>query len=374
MPPLHTYQLRFPGGLHIGTRGVDLEEAGSGIPSDTLFSAIVDAWSRTGGDVPAFIQPFLEGDGFDPPFLLSSAFPYVGELRFYPLPVGPERLFSPEVADAHSDDIREIRFFSEALFDLARRGQRLDGYLFAQDERQLTDKGLTLQHGELWLTREEASKLAPALNSKSWTDGELRALRYQRIWATERVPRVLIDRVDQSSNLFHAGRASFAEGCGLWFGIYWRNSEAKIGETTYLKAVADCLEILSGEGLGGERSTGYGAFQHTQSQDVTFDEARPGDSAYLLSRYSPLGDTAALTHPESAYRLVAVAGWFRRQGFAAQRRKRIMLVAEGSLVAPSKMPAGKVLDVAPDFIKPEAIYRSGLALAVRWPAREVRDA
>lgn len=367
MPPLLTYQLRFPGGLHIGTRGVDLEESGLGIPSDTLFSAIVDAWSRTGGDVAEFIKPFL-ADDFDPPFLLTSAFPRAGNVRFYPLPVEVEKLFTKDIAEAFGDDLGEIRFCSEPIFQRARKGRMLDEFLFEQDERKLAPMGLALQNGELWLTRAEAHQLQPAFGSGNRTEDELRALRYQRVWESTRVPRVTVNRIDQVSTIFHAGRLAFAEGCGLWFGIQWRKPDRQIGERTYEQAVRDCLEILSGEGLGGERTTGYGAFVHEVSEQVDFDEPKPGELVFLLSRYSPLGDTAALTHAQASYRLAPVAGWFRRQGLAAQRRKRLMLVAEGSLVVPNKIPAGRVLDVAPDFIKPEAIYRSGLALAVRWEA------
>lgn len=367
MPPLITYQLHFPSGLHIGTRGVDLEESGLGIPSDTLFSALVDAWSRAGGDVATFVRPFLEKE-FDPPFLLSSAFPRAGNVRFYPMPVQAEKYFTPTIAGTRRDEIREIRFCSERIFQRARKGRMLDEFLFEQDERKLSQNGLALQNGELWLTREEANQLKPALGIKNINDDELRALRYQRVWDSVRVPRVTVNRIDQASTIFHAGRLSFAEGCGLWFGIHWRRADVRIGKTTYEQAVKDCLEILSGEGLGGERSTGYGAFAHDPGEAVDFDEPKPGELAFLLGRYSPLGDSAALTNALASYRLIPVAGWFRRQGLAAQRRKRVMFVAEGSLIVPNKIPAGSVLDVAPDFIKPESIYRSGLALAVRWEA------
>jgi len=91
MPALTVYRLTFPGGLHIGTRGVTLEESGVDIPSDTLFAALVDACRRL-SDPAAFVEPFLQ----DAPFLLSSAFPFVGEVRFFPMPTPLQRFFADQ--------------------------------------------------------------------------------------------------------------------------------------------------------------------------------------------------------------------------------------------------------------------------------------
>ena len=54
MPNLTTYTLEFCSGLHRGTRGVNLEEAGVHLPADTLFAALVQAWRHCGGDAEAF--------------------------------------------------------------------------------------------------------------------------------------------------------------------------------------------------------------------------------------------------------------------------------------------------------------------------------
>jgi CRISPR-associated protein Csm4 len=263
MPALSIYQIYFPGGLHIGTRGVDLDDSGVSIPSDTLFSALVDAWSRMGGDVSSFIQPFLQTDpaetgdnGFDPPFLLSSAFPFVGGVRFFPVPVAPMRLFSPAVAAKRVDDINNIHFISQGLLELALQGKVLDEYLFPESERELPEKGIGLQQGELWLTREEAESLGPIFDRAKVTGDELRGLRYRRIWSIGRIPRVTVDRIKQASTIFHAGRVSFASGCGLWFGIYWRNADAPLGNVTYRQAIDDCLQMLSDDGTAPSCSPG----------------------------------------------------------------------------------------------------------------------
>lgn len=86
MPELQEFRLTFPGGLHIGTRGVNLEECRLGVSADTIFAALFEARLKDGGDADAWIAPFprvMDGkpvsDG-QPPFLLSSGFPFVGDL------------------------------------------------------------------------------------------------------------------------------------------------------------------------------------------------------------------------------------------------------------------------------------------------------
>ncbi|HXF61838.1 MAG TPA: hypothetical protein VNK95_09475, partial [Caldilineaceae bacterium] len=70
MPTLTVYHLRFSGGLHLGSHGVNLEEGSLTLPSDTIFAALVDAWRRAGGDPVAWVAPFV-AEPPAPPFLLT---------------------------------------------------------------------------------------------------------------------------------------------------------------------------------------------------------------------------------------------------------------------------------------------------------------
>ncbi|MER3515193.1 MAG: hypothetical protein C4310_13070, partial [Chloroflexota bacterium] len=167
MPELIPYTLRFHSGLHLGTRGVNLEEAGVSLPADTLFAALLDVWRRTGGDAADLAAPFTAAPP-DPPFLLTSAFPYAGEVRFYPLPLNLTALFSAEILRQRSKDIKRIRYISEALLRKALRGERLDDDLFpATNEEAEPQRGLALQGGNLWLTVEEAAHLPAGLQPES---------------------------------------------------------------------------------------------------------------------------------------------------------------------------------------------------------------
>lgn len=369
MPTLTPYSLRFQGGLHIGTRGVNLEEAGVSIPSDTLFAALVDVVNRAGEDVAAFAEAYLA----NPPFLLTSAFPFAGDVRFYPMPANLAGIFSPKTFDRYGKTLNRIRYLSEGLLLEAAKGGPLDAWLFPTDETETPKSGVTLQSSALWLKVDEIQKLPKTFRRE---EKQRHALPRLRVWAASQTPRVTLDRVNSSSSIFHAGKVEFAQDCGLWFGVRWRDAEAEFGGRKFKAAFEQAIAILSKDGLGGERTTGYGAFAPSQNAPVSLPEPAAGGLMYLLSRYHPRPEEIpqALADPRAAYRLTAVGGWLRTFGGASQRRKRLFLVDEGSLLPGSV--AGQVVDIRPTYKNaageevsgiPHPIYRSGLALGLGWP-------
>lgn len=364
-----TYQLTFASGLHLGTRGVNLEEHGVHLPSDTLFAALLDAWRRLGGDPQAFARPFVEGA---PPFLLSSAFPFAGGVRFFPMPADVGRVLSPQTLRARGKDAKGIHYLSEALWRRALSGQLLDDQLFPADELEDPTTGVALQGGALWLSKAEVPQLPDSLRRANRSaERQLFALRRVSVWASQRVPRVTVDRIASSSTIFHAGRTTFAAGCGLWFAVQWRDPQAKVLDSgpLYQEALRLALQVLEHDGLGGERSSGYGAFAAHQGSDLDLPDPLPGRPAWLLSRYHPKPTEALATVANgAAYRLISVAGWLRTPDGPAQRRKRLILLAEGSIVPLPAYPAGDVSDVRPTYANPAGdtphpVYRYGLALA-----------
>ncbi len=389
MPALHPYHLTFSGGLHLGTRGVNLEEAGVQLPGDTIFAALVVAWRLQGQDPGAFVAPFQDGD---PPFLLSSAFPFAGGVRFYPMPVDRSRLFSPQAwprIQERGKAVKRIRYLSEGLVRRAVAGELLDDLLFpqrAEDDPQDQAPGVALQGGVLWLTREEAERLPDRLRREGTRLRPLRSLRHLAVWEESRVPRVTVDRVSSASNIFHVGRVRFAPGCGLWFGVHWRRPDVSVEDTnlSYRDALARCLALLQDNGLGGERTSGYGQFRLDDAQAVVpLPDPSPGGPAWLLSRYLPGPNDlpGVLDNPNAAYDLVTVRGWVQSHEVRDQRRKAITLIAEGSLVAwPDAPVAGSLADLRPTYDDhsaaglPHPVYRYGLALGLGLPAKEGQHA
>ena len=372
MPALTPYYLTFHGGLRVGTRGVNLEEAGLPVPSDTLYSALVDAYRRSGCDPRDLLLPFLQSPP-DPPFLLTSAFPFAGEVRFYPMPVDLIKVFSNQVLAKRGKAVKRIRFFSQKLLEIALSGQNLDEWLFPEAQSEEPRRGVALQEGALWLTVDEICQLPPPFQR---TEGRRHALRVLNVWAEAKTPRVTIDRVTSASTIYHSGRITFAEQCGLWFGISWRK-DTKEDHQTFEHSLA----ILEGDGLGGERSAGYGAFSAKPEQPFSLPDVQPGRLTYLLSRYHPATEElpAAMADPQAAYHLAAVGGWLRSPDGPSQRRKRVHLVTEGSLVALGADQFGDLADVTPTYANPDGdlphrVYRFGLALAAGWPRKEGKHA
>jgi CRISPR-associated protein Csm4 len=376
MPVLQPYYLAFRGGLHIGTRGVNLEEAATHLPSDTLFAALLDAWRRAGGDAAAFAAPFVT-DEPHPPFLLTSAYPYAGGVRFYPMPADLACLFKAGTIRKRGKALKRIRYVSETLLLKALQGKPLDDDLFPEDERSEPLGGLALQGGSYWLSGTETPELPEGLRRDP---GKLHALRYLAVTSQERVPRVTVDRISSASTIYHAGRLTFAPGCGLWFGVSFPGGDRSLAPDgpTFSETLGRILRMLSEEGLGGERASGYGAFALSAgSPAIELPDPVPGELALLLSRYHPRPAElpGALADPGAAYRLTAVAGWLHSPDGAAQRRKRLYLVEEGSLVCPPAYPAGDVTDVRPTYDNPAGdvphpVYRYGLALAAGWTRRQ----
>lgn len=388
MPTLSVYRLHFRAGLHLGVRGVNLEEAAVALPSDTLFSALVDGWRRLGGDVAAWLAPFC-ADPPDPPFLLTSTFPFVGDVRFYPMPVDPHRLFarretSGEQCATSGKGVKRIRYLSEQLFRHALEGEKLDPWVPPDDEKQQNaTNGLTLQAGALWLTHGEVERLPEWVRfaDKQRKKRALSAYPRLDIWKTGRTPRVTVDRLSSASTIFHIGHVRYAPECGLWMGVVWRHSDRKVAgtEMTYAASVAAILALLEDEGIGGDRGVGYGVFtlgDKTQEQ-TTLPDAKAGGMAWLLSRYHPRNaqEAAGLLAPAAAYRLTSVAGWLRSPDAPAQRRKRVYLLEEGSWLqvngggAGDPTPLGDLVNVAPEYADstnalPHPVYRAGFGVAI----------
>lgn len=369
MACLTVHRLTFHGGFHIGVRGVNLEESGVTIPSDSLFAALLEAFIRTGGDAEAFIRPFREGS---PPFLLTSAFPFAGKVLFFPMPIPLDRWFSPETLRGRAKGLKRIAFLSEGLFRRMLAGERMDQWLFPAEDTEPTH-GVALQGGRFWLAADEARELPKQMQVDSMTRKSipLRALRHHRVYDTHQVPRVTVDRISSASSIFHAGRVSFSPGCGLWFGIRWQKPEAPVSPSAYSfqNAFQQSLSVLADDGLGGERTVGYGGFQWEETPPLELPDPAEGGLIWLLSRYHPCDrelPTALTASP--GYALTAVAGWLRTWQGAAQRRQRLWLVAEGSLVyAAGAGPWGDLTDVRPRYRNPDGdlphpVWRYGLAL------------
>jgi CRISPR-associated protein Csm4 len=371
MPTITPIYLNFRSGFHVGIRGMNLEEARISVPSDTLFAALIDAWRRSSGDVDRLTGHFYPNmQHIPPPFQLSSAFPFVGKVRFYPMPADPSRMFIQKALKERGKTLNRVQFISEKLLLMAVQGQCLDDYLYPLDEQNEPGKGAVLQGGALWFSLDELPDLPVEMQRAA---GKRHSLISIKIWSDQRVQRVTIDRIASASTIYQAGKLVFASSCGLWFGIVEQSTDE-----FFHQAFECALGLLADDGLGGERTSGYGVFTWKKENPFNLPDPFPGQLTYILSRYSPRSEDelpAVLTDARAAYRLVAIGGWAHSIDGPSQRRKRIQMVTEGSLVVPSGFPVGQVVNVAPEYDNPAGAYphpvfRNGIALGIGWQSLE----
>ena len=355
--------------FHFGRQGIGMEEASETLASDSLFAALVaqavllDPRNLGSDGGPAFAQPFVSGT---PPFALSSLFPRLGDLILLPRPALELKMVD-HLRSEIGKGFKKLRYLSPKLFSAICTG------------RQIASKPIIMQKGKVWLSQEEAEKLPNPWGKQPKEDKEpwFARLRETPIWEIESLPHVAVDRVSNASAYFEVGRVTYAPGSGLALLV-------RFAEPTGQAQFERLLDLLGESGLGGRRSSGAGAFHGVRGTTPDLNLGTPGSRQVLLSRYLPRPDEReALRSKQASYQLVNVGGWLYSTGKPAQRRQRVRMVAEGSVLDGAKVDGpirGTVVDVRPVYTaeKPHPqlrsgngtahpVYRSGLALALPIP-------
>jgi CRISPR-associated protein Csm4 len=362
---LETYRLT-GSYFHFGEQGLGQEETRAFWSSDSLFAALVARLALLQGAqaVEDWMKPFLNGS---PPFLLTSLFPFAGEVRFFPIPLAaqlPDGRSLPEGVQPKA--LKKAQFVSESLYR-----QLLTGKSLAEIEPQ-SEKA---QGGKVWLTKTEKDDLKAQLSNivkRSMTKEEYQKRLQQfatdfRLWHIEKRPRVTVERPSNASTLFHVGAVYFAAGCGLWFGVQWLDPSAD--KTLF----AILLDDLGESGLGAERSAGYGKASIQPSDTLTLPD--PGGLWTSLSRYLPHeAEMSAFQHERAAWKVQTVSGWLDSPQKRGQRRRALNMVQEGAVFgAPAEivLPFGRLEDAKPHYKNgempvPHSVYRCGLTVAVGY--------
>jgi len=363
------YRLAFKNPLYVGTWGMDKQESLGYIPSDTLFAALVVAWRNLG---------ILPQDLAALPLRLTSAFPFAGEVRFFPQPMRRVE----KKTEIKLKTLKKATWVSETLFGLLRQEDILKEHL---DEKQ------NFMAGGIWLTTEERKKIIKALDL---IDDPLDPIK---LWQSETVSRVTIDRVQNSSNLFFTGRFKFIDvpafpekkklsdsetdkvntdeeanaKIGLWFAV--RHDAANLVEKG--------LNYLQDAGLGGLRSIGYGGFTFEKWSGVAaLPEPAANDAHFIsLARLAPVTtEFDCLRGPGVGYKLVNVRGWCQDDSSQFWRRRQVRLIEEGACLAWNQAwELGQLVDTTPDvkedkppqrppyFVEGHKVYRYGRAFPVK---------
>ncbi|HET89228.1 MAG TPA: type III-A CRISPR-associated RAMP protein Csm4 [Chloroflexi bacterium] len=342
-------------GFHFGLRGLEQEDSAAHCPSDTLFAALVATLGDLEGtaSVDRFTAPF---EGGTPPFLLTSAFPIAGSLPLLPRPFTQINL-TP--VPGQRKLLKRLSYVSPAIFRRILDGELMDDYA--------GEKGAFLQGGTVWIAVGETERLP-----EKWRALDKARLREQKVWDSTPVDRVAVDRASSASSIYRIGRTTYAPGCGLWAGVQWPQGIDAVAQAQ----LETLLTYLGDQGLGGERSVGYGQFElKTTGLDLGLP-AVDGGRALTLSRYLPRREELPdALQGEAAYRLAPVAGWLGAPGHAARRRRQVRFLVEGAVFETvGAGPWGRLADVRPAGWDGFPIWRYGYACSVGVPARGVSDA
>lgn len=346
---------------HIGRQGIEQEETRATPPSDTLYAALVTMAIEAG--CPPGIWETAWAVPSRAPFWLGSAFPYAGGVRFYPMP--QVDLVAYGLSTENIKPLRRIAFISEGIWHALRQGRPLNAF-WPENEG-----GAFLQEGTLWLSKEEVARLPETMRllPGKARPRPLSALTHLLLWENAQMPRVTVDRLTNQSAIYYTGRVAYAQGCGLWFPVAWRQPDASAyGDMSWRALFEWLLTLLADAGLGGDRAAGLGGFAWHAGEPLTWPDPIEGQPAVTLSRYHPRSEELpqALAGETARYRLTSVAGYLNSAQSAAQRRRRLWLLEEGSIIIvthPSGM--GDVVDVKPnvgDF--PHPVWRYGIAFPI----------
>ena len=319
--------------LHLGERGVGMEETAATVASDTLFSAL--CWAVLELEGPGWLDEWLGAFARQPaPFLITSAFPWAGDIRFYPRPMVPVPVGRATSRSATvRKRLKKATYVSEQLFERLARGQSVEGEM--EDTNFLP--------GGIWIAAAERDRLPPGL---------------ARVWAgPDVVPRVALDRLGSAASLYYVGEVRYSEGCGLWFAVRWR-------EAAWRDVLEKALSCLGEAGIGGERSSGRGQFRWERWEEASIPGApSPDQLGATLSLYHPTVEEVRGGALEAgSYRLRTRRGWVGSLPGQGWRGKAVRMLVEGSVVGAAAV--GDLTDVTPDGFAAHRVYRYGLAFNV----------
>jgi len=305
--------------FHIGFKESGMEKTMHYIHSDTIFGGICNAYRLLYGkeELEGMLRKFEEGM---PSFLISSAFPYFGDILFFPLPKYINFSKYEKVNDSRK--YKKIEFVSYSLL------------------RSIVEKKLEQHLDENNIVQEKI------LLSKD----EKEIIGNKKIWEEKETPRVVIDRKSNASNIYYFGEVEYCRKCGLYFlmKIIDKGIENKIKAT---------IRLLGDEGIGGDRSYGKGLFE----AEFNKFEWNINDGIFInLSLYLPKDDEMEMVK-KGWYEFVNRSGWAYSPDKRGERKKFMRMIKEGSSFKGNKEFYGELVDasISNEYHK---VYRYGYGM------------
>lgn len=333
--------------FHLGEQS--LEDTSELVHADTLFSALANVYSLAYDAAGEWVSHVREGR-----IRLSSGM-HCLERSWYPEPVffvprPPLRYGGAAGEPRSAKQLRRVRYVSAGLLAEINAALRP-----SPDPEEVPGCDLDLLAfpvigGRYACT---AAELAPL------TDADL---PQSPITSTVILPRVQVRTPTVEDNYYHAAGFTFTppllHGGKHIRGHFYVLVDHSLDAQAWERFLA-CMRLLADEGVGGERSAGYGWFQDVEVLPSPFADVPPGEGLNLsLAPVVPFSDEEfdRAIHYEL---FVRGGGSLGERGDARMHRRRVRMMREGALfLGPVR---GRLVDVSPELNpRPHALLRCGL--------------
>jgi len=318
-------KMTFTDFVHFGAAGIGLEGSDHRLHSDSLFSGLINAAALLFPKerVDSLLNDFVTGKA---PFKLSSTFLYRGGTYYFPKPLA----LSPNLKSAgrfgreYGKQLKKLKFLPLHLF-------------------------VKWQRNDIFQT--------PDLDSLVTVNRE-----YETGYVSALLPRVVLDRSTAASEIYHCALVRFTENAGLYCLI-------ELTDTAFENQLFAMFRMLGEQGVGGERTYGYGRFDvDFLTPDENFAplfEPAPHASHFMtMSLVSPAeNELPQVQQSLYAYDFTERRGWiFSSTTRENAKRQSLTMLAEGSIF--SQPLPGHLRKVTPDHWQQHPIYRYGCAFHV----------
>lgn len=287
------------------------------LTSDTIFGAIISAISEL---YPNLIEDLIEEFKEVPPFLISSAFPFIynGEekVRFFPKIIINEKIenykFSSETID-NKKKFKKVHYVEEEIFFKMASGHLKESDIVNNFENYRI-------HGNLL--------------SKS-------NLRIQGKYKDTIIPNNTINRITQESDAIFYTEGYEFKNVGLFFLL-------DIFEDKYENIIRAAIKFLKDRGFGKDISTGKGHFDfEIKEYDFKDYDFKKNERDYFitLSRFIPNKEDISNIDENSSYEL----GSKRGISSSGELKKQVRFFKEGSIFPNYNNYYGRIVESGKHF-------------------------
>ncbi len=317
------YKLHFTAPIQISSDPLSLEKSEVMIHSDTLFSAIANSYAMLFNVEESFFR--------NPPFSISSAFPFYNDTLFIKPPYIKWNVDEMERQN-YRKKIKKCVFISLNVM-----------------KKIVNNEKISLKEKFFALNGFFSEKEVPSF-----------------VYSILERPHSSVSNLTGETHIFYTSSVSFSKGAGLYFLVKFKDESEK-------KHFDAAIYLLSDTGIGGKRSIGHGMF-HPEDGGVFQWDYKDGDYFINLSLYHPTEQEIKNGILENAhFSTINRQNWIFSNGTARPvRSKSVRMFLEESVFNNVSGATGDMVDITPSV--PESIgkishriYRNGKLFKIPIP-------